>query len=168
MKPTLTFVLILFCSTYILAQLPETDSLSQSKITQLEFLVGSWEGQGWMFGQDRQRYEFEQTEEIAFKLDGTAILIEGLGKSSGKVIHNALAIVTYDKEKDHFNFQSYLANGRKGEFKAELIDGKFYWYPRENMRYVIEINDQGQWFETGEFDNQGNWFQFFEMTLNKK
>ena len=79
-----------------------------------------------MIGQDRQRHEFEQTEDIQFKLDGTILLIEGKGTSNGTIIHDALAIVSWDKENDKYNFRSYLVNGRKGEYKAELIDEKFY------------------------------------------
>jgi len=168
MKRILTIFIIKVISINISAQSVETDTLAQAKIAKLEFLVGQWEGRGWMLGQDRQKYEFNQTEDIQFKLDGTALLIEGKGMSNGNIIHDAMAIVTYDKQNDQYHFQSYLANGRNGNFKAELIDEKFYWYPRENMRYIIAINDDGQWLEKGEYNNQGNWFQFFEMTLGKK
>lgn len=150
------------------AQLVKTDSVAQLEISKLEFLVGEWQGSGWMMGQDRQRHEFDQTENIQFKLDNTLLLIEGLGTSQGQTIHNALAIVSFNTAENNYLFTSYLANGRKGEFKAELEDEKFTWFPRENTRYVIEINDAGQWFEVGEFNRQGNWYKFFEMTLNKK
>ena len=60
-----------------------------------------------------------------------------------------------------------LQNGQKGEFKGELIDGKFYWYPNENVRYVIWQNEKKQWYEKGEFKREGNWTQFFEMTLDQ-
>ncbi len=164
---TLLFLLTIL-TNIIYAQNGETDLVSQSNISQLDFMVGKWTGNGWMIGQDRQRHEFEQTEDIKFKLDGTVLLIEGKGTSNGTVIHHALAIVTWNKENDQYHFRSYLVNGRKGEYKAELIDGKFYWYPMDNMRYIIEINEQGQWYEKGEYNNQGNWSQFFEMTLKKE
>ncbi|CAN5383873.1 hypothetical protein BH23BAC1_BH23BAC1_05400 [soil metagenome] len=35
------------------------------------------------------------------------------------------------------------------------------------MRYIINLNDQGQWYEKGEIKRNGNWLQFFEMTLDK-
>jgi hypothetical protein len=162
-----SFLLIIICSNISLAQSVEPDSLSRAKISELAFLSGNWRGSGWMYGQDRQRYEFEQTEDIKFKLDSTILLIEGLGTSKGTTIHNALAVVSFNNESDNYSFNSYLANGRKGEFKAEIIDGKFYWYPMENMRYIIEIDDAGRWYEKGEYNNQGSWFQFFEMTLEK-
>lgn len=35
------------------------------------------------------------------------------------------------------------------------------------MRYIIGLNDKGQWYETGEFKKDDEWNHFFEMTLNK-
>jgi len=168
MKPIALITISLLFHSLSFGQSLETDKLSKEKITTLSFLVGEWKGTGWMYGQDRTRHEFEQTENIQFKLDSTTILIEGLGTSNGKIIHNALAIISYNKENDAYNFHSYLANGRKGEFKAELKGDKFYWYPMDNMRYLIEVNDQAQWHETGEYNREGNWYQFFEMTLEKR
>lgn len=168
---TLTLIFtaaLLFTASITNAQELETDKEAQKAISQLEFIVGNWAGTGWMMGRDGQKRTFDQTEKIKFKLDSTAILIEGLGKSNGKIIHNALAVVRYNKAEENFNFRSYLSNGRGGDFKAELIDGKFYWYPNDNMRYIIYLNDKGQWYETGEMKRENEWFQFFEMTLDKQ
>ena len=118
-------------------------------------------------GRDRTKSEFVQSEKIQFKLDSTVILIEGLGKSNGIITHNAMAIISFNKEDSNYIFQSYVQNGQKGEFKGELVDGKFYWYLNENMRYIIWINENEQWYETGEFNREGKWYQFFEMTLDR-
>lgn len=150
-----------------LSQNVDTDPVSKKYVSQLSSMVGSWEGEGWMMAADQKRHEFSQTEIIQFKLDSTAILIEGKGMENGKVIHNAMAIITYSGEHDQYDFQSFLQNGRQGSFEAELIDGVFYWYPMENIRYIIKINEQGQWFEIGEIKQGDNWYQFFEMTLKK-
>ena len=83
------------------------------------------------------------------------------------IIHNAMAIVSYNKKGANYTFQSYLQNGRKGEFKGELLDGKFYWYPSVNMRYIIELNEKDQWYEIGEIKRDEIWYQFFEMTLDR-
>ena len=157
---------LLFMSSSF-SQSVETDSISKSELSKLEFLVGNWNGNGWIMGRERTKSEFDQTEKIQFKLDSTVILIEGLGKSNGLVTHNAMAIISYNKKEENYTFQSYLQNGRKGEFKGELIGNKFYWYPNENMRYIIWINENGQWYETGEFNREGKWFQIFEMTLDR-
>ncbi len=167
-----TFLLLLV--TWIMipgsleAQNFETDHESQTEILKLGFLTGSWEGKGWMMGSDGQKHHFDQTEAVSFKLDSTAILIEGNGEADGRSIHNALAVVSFNKESKDYKFTSWLSSGRGGQFKGSLIGDKFYWYPNENMRYVISINDKGQWYETGEMKQDDKWFQFFEMTLDKK
>ncbi len=158
---------ILF-STVAQTQTPETDQKIKEEISKLAFITGEWTGEGWMMGQDGTKNSFTQTENLQFKIDSTALMIEGLGKTNGKVIHNALALVTYDKTANNFNFISFLSSGRNGSFKAELLEEKFYWYPSENIRYIIYINPKGQWYETGEMKRPDGWFQFFEMTLNKK
>lgn len=168
MKQALLFAIAMLGFQLSLAQDLETDPLSKSKISQLEFMVGDWKGSGWMMGRDGQKAEFDQTEKIRFKLDSTMVLIEGLGTSQGEVVHNALALLTYDKAEDKLVFRSYLQNGQSGEFPAELKDGKLYWFPNPNVRYIIGINENGQWFETGEFKRGENWSQFFEMILDKE
>jgi hypothetical protein len=160
------FCLLVSLSGY--GQAGETDKVAKSEVSKLSFITGEWKGSGWMTGQDRSRHSFIQTETIRFKLDSTAILIEGFGMSDEKVIHNALAIITYNKENNNYTFDSYLSTGLSGKFKAELTDGRLYWYPRENIRYIIYLNDKGQWYETGEMNRGGTWYQFFEMTLDKK
>lgn len=159
---------LLFAASTTYAQEIETDKEAQMAISKLEFIVGDWVGTGWMMGRDGQKHQFYQTENIRFKLDSTAVLIEGLGKDDGKTIHNAMAVVTYNKTDKNYNFRSYLSTGRGGDFKAELIDGKFYWYPNTNMRYIIYLNDKEQWYETGEMKRGNEWFQFFEMTLDRQ
>lgn len=165
----LTFpALMLLLTTTIFAQDIGTDQINKEVVSKLAFIVGDWKGEGWMMGQDGQKHAFVQTETIRFKIDSTAILIEGFGTNNGKAIHNALAILTYNKTDKNYTFHSYLANGREGKFKAELIDNKLYWYPMDTMRYIIFINEKGQWYETGEMNRGEQWFQFFEMTLNEQ
>jgi len=159
--------MIVFSINISFSQSSETDSLSKSKISELSFMVGNWEGTGWMAGREGKS-NFDQTEEIEFKLDSTAILIEGKGSANGKVVHNALAILTYNKAEDNYTFRSFLPSGQNAEFKAELIDKKLYWYPTESVRYIIWLNDNGQWYEKGEYKRGENWSQFFEMTLDRK
>src|SRR5690606_36304843 len=118
----------------VAAQNFKADHESQSQILKLDFLTGNWEGKGWMTGPDGQKHHFDQTETVSFKLDSTAILIEGQGETEGKSIHDALAVISFDKENKDYKFTSWLANGRGGQFKASLIDDKFYWYPNENMQ----------------------------------
>ena len=165
---------IILCLLFILvfgylgnAQAPSVDVELQKEMAKLDFMVGQWAGQGWSMGPDMQRHAFDQKENIQYKLDGTAILVEGIGTTNGQVIHNAMAVITYDKQKKHYLFRSYLFDGKSGEYKGELIDGKFHWYLNDGMRYIIHQNEQDQWYEIGEINRNGTWYPFFEMTLNK-
>jgi hypothetical protein len=167
MKTYLTIVLVFLISITGFTQTSETDSISKAKIKELDFMVGNWKGTGWMMGKNGKS-EFEQTERIEYKLDSTAILIEGKGMSNGKIIHNALAILTYNKSEDNYSFRSYLPSGMNAEFKAEIIENKLYWYPSDNVRYVIWKNEKEQWYEKGEYKTENSWNQFFEMTLDRE
>ena len=166
MKSVISFLILVALMSPAFPQSFETDPLSKSKIIQLGFLVGDWKGSGWRMGPEG-RATFDQTEKIRFKLDSTAILIEGKGRSNGRVVHNALAILTYNKSDESYSFRSYLQNGQNAEFKGELIGDKFYWYPTDQVRYIIWINEEGQWYEKGEFRRGDSWSQFLEMTLDK-
>ncbi|MBT8295200.1 MAG: hypothetical protein KJO51_02175 [Gramella sp.] len=168
MKTSFLFILVSFLNLQTsVAQSFETDTQAQNNIQKLEFLVGKWEGEGWRILQDGTKHTFSQSENVQFKLDSTALLIEGKGMANNKVIHNAMAIITSNKEPGKYEFQSFLQNGMKGSFKAEIKHETFYWYPNENVRYIIYINDKGEWYEKGEYNRQDNWVQFFEMTLTK-
>ncbi|WP_347175559.1 hypothetical protein [Polaribacter uvawellassae] len=167
MKFYLTITITLLISTLGFSQTSETDSISKAKIKKLDFMVGNWKGTGWMMGRNGKS-EFEQTERVEFKLDSTAVLIEGKGISKGKIVHNALAILTYDKTNNNYIFRSYLPSGMNAEFKAEIIENKLYWYPNDNVRYIIWQNEKGQWYETGEYKRENAWSQFFEMTLDRE
>ncbi|WP_425637078.1 hypothetical protein ACPUEN_16870 [Algoriphagus yeomjeoni] len=167
-KLTILILTLSVISSMVVAQNGEINKTSQAEVKKLSFLVGEWSGSGWMVGQDRVKHTFEQTEKIQFKLDSTAILIEGLGKSDGKIVHNALAIITSSGEENQYDFQSFLSSGQKGTFKSDLKEDVYYWYPAESVRYIIKINEKGQWFEIGEFNQGDTWYTFLEMTLEKK
>lgn len=168
MKTILFFAFAILFAGQSFSQSSETESTAKANISQLKFMVGDWKGTGWMMGRDGVKSEFDQKEKIQFKLDSTMVLIEGMGQANGKIVHNALALLTYNRDEDKLAFRSYMQNGQSGDFPAELIDGKLYWYPNPGVRYIIWINEKGQWYETGEFNRGENWTQFFEMTLDRE
>lgn len=145
----------------------DLNEAAQKKMSELSFLEGNWKGSGWMMGQDRQRMTFDSEETVQFKLSGTILEVEGVGKSEGKVVHHALAVISVAEGEGKFDFTSFLQSGEKGTYKAEMVDGKLYWYPVGQVRYIIQINEKGQWFEVGEYNAGDQWYKFFEMTLDK-
>ena len=158
---------LLLCQAVSFGQNSKTDVEAQKMLGNLSFIKGKWAGSGWMMTQNGKKEAFTQTEDISYQLDGTLLLILGHGKAEGETIHNALALVSYNKEKQQLVFRSYLANGTQGEYLAEFKKNSLWWYPNENMRYIITLNDKGQWQEIGEMNRSGSWNRFFEMTLDK-
>jgi hypothetical protein len=144
-----------------------TDSISKNAIKKLQFLTGNWEGEGWIMDPTGKKFSFQQTEVVQFKLDSTSVLMEGKGSANEQVRHHAMAVVRYDKNEKTYKINTYLANGHGGNFSAEQKNDEFHWYPSENMRYIIKINDR-KWVETGEMKRDGSWFQFFQMDLTKQ
>lgn len=167
MKNLVLFFAFLAFGLNASAQHADTDAEAKEQMSKLAFLVGDWKGNAWMMGRDGKRMDCTQTEDVEFKLDNTAILVEGKGVKDGKVVHDALAVITWNKDAQNYKFQSYLNSGRNGTFPAELKDGKLTWLLNETTRYVVHINDKGQWYETGETFREGKWMQFMEMTLEK-
>lgn len=160
------FLLVIMINK-LTAQNFQTDTISQQEIQKLEWLTGDWKGNGWFINPEGTKYQFSQTERVAFKLDSTALLVEGQGHAGGKIIHNAMAVVTFNQDTGNYSFQSFLQNGKKGSYDAELKEDSFYWYPAENVRYIIQIDKDGNWKETGEYQGENGWYQFFEMKLSK-
>lgn len=161
-------LLLLVVQGSLSAQDIHSDPSLKSKVQKLGFITGQWQGKGWILDPAGGKSYFEQTETVQFKIDSTALLIEGQGKTGAKITHNALAVITADQKSEDYSFRSFLSSGKGGTFRAELQGEKLYWYPNENMRYIIYLNDKGQWYETGEIKREGSWIQFFEMTLDKQ
>lgn len=154
---------------------PPTAQLEAMK--KLDFLVGSWEGGGWMEFVPGQRLEFQGRESVQKKLGGIGLLVEGFHTTvpapdrPAVPVHEALAFITYDEAAGDYRFDSHLATGRHSEARLQMQDGAAVWSmttPMGSMRYTIRLDDQGRWFEIGEMSRDGqSWRKFFEMTLGK-
>lgn len=166
-------ILFLLTATSILSQAqPKITEAHLEAIAKFGFLEGNWHGSGWMMVQGGKQVLFEQREKVQWKLDKSVLLIEGKGESEGEIIHNAMAVLSYDPENTAYSFRSYLANGLSGEYQVELTsDQQMVWhleFPGRTIRYTVTINEKGQWYEIGEFKTgEDSWYKFFEMTLDK-
>lgn len=172
------FFLLLFTSLFCHTLTAQTEAMEPAAaLEKLAFMTGKWEGTGWQMGQDRQRHTFRQTEDIYMTGAGEVMVIHGLGKTNDpetgeeKVIHNAVAMLTYNTREGHYDFNSYAVGRGGGNHIGKITgDNLFEWYletPNGQIRYTIGLNDKGQWHEIGEIAMGENWFQFFEMTLDK-
>ena len=160
-------------SSGVAQQMPDPTAKKEA-MAKLKMLEGKWEGSGWASAPDGSRSEFEQSEVIEEKLDGVALLIQGLGKdiNSKETVHNALALITYDDNDSTYVFQSHLATGLSTTAEGHFEGEKFIWgfdVPGGKVKYTILISDDSKWNEYGEFSRDENqWYKFLEMNLVKK
>lgn len=145
----------------------------QQNLDLLKPLAGQWEGSGWTRLPSGEKAEFNQTENIEFKLNGHVLLINGKGydASTGDLSFEALAILFKDTDGT-IRMSGHTLDGKHTMAKVELGEGKFsWWFEVPNggtVKYDIDFTDK-TWKEKGNYSPDGKqWYPFFEMTLNKK
>jgi len=145
---------------------------------ELDFLVGDWRGSGWMQMGPQMRIDFKSREIVERKLGGMIVAIEGIhegvppGSTDSVTVHHAFAVLSYDAQAKKYRFRSWLENGLAGDYEATVNAGTLEWGyedPRRGrIRYIIRLDDKGQWQETGDFSKDGTtWMPFFAMTLSR-
>ena len=147
------------------------------KMKALSFLVGEWEGEGWMQMGPQERKTAKATEKVVLKLSGRALLVEGLSQpqaaagGAAETAHEALAVITWDPKKSQYSMRAITAKAGAVDPKIEVGDKSIVWSFETtggSVRYTVKINEKGQWFEFGDFSRDGKeWNKFFEMTLTK-
>ena len=170
MKKILTIVLLF---TAYAAQAQDAAAERLEKMSHVNFLVGQWKGSGWMLIDGKKEY-FDQTENIVAKLEGGVIVVDGLGKvpQTGRIIHNAFAMLTYDVIKKQYRWTSSTTAGYLTDVVPEVTKEKFVWMlnsrPPSKIRYTVTL-DKGDWLEIGEQSNDDgkSWTQNFEMRLKR-
>ena len=164
-------LVILVCVHISQAQPANNTELKRAEMKKLDKMVGQWKGSGWI-QQGPTRETFTGAETVQSKLNGLAVLVEGkFANPEGKVIHQTLAVLSYDEAQKNYRFATYLANGNGGVQEFKIVGDHYEWgFQIPNfgtVRYTITTDDK-TWFEIGEFSRDGKtWTKNFEMKLDK-
>lgn len=177
-KIVVMFVLISAHSATLIAQ--PSPEVHKEKMKQFAFWEGRWQGEGSTQMGPGPAKKSTVDETLQFKLDGTVMLIEGIGKATDpqtnqmQVVHHAMAILSYDPANNQYKFQTYLKDGRSTPALLNIIEeNKYEWgfdVPNGKIKYLITIDPAKKtWNEIGQFsnDNGTTWMKFFEMNLRK-
>ncbi|MDA1029026.1 MAG: hypothetical protein O3B41_08250 [Bacteroidetes bacterium] len=171
---TLFFVLLLALPFAAEAQ-PKL-ATQQEAMRRLEFLIGTWEGEGWMQLGPGARVEFLGNEHVESMLDGSILKVKGTHFSkkdpSGKPVHDAFGIFSYNEPAGNYDFRAFLATGMNGSYSGHFENDAFIWgfeIAQGTVRYTVRLTEAGEWHEIGEFSPKGTtmWYQNFEMKLHK-
>ena len=148
-----------------------------SEMKKLDFLLGEWQGEGWIVMGPSGRHTVRQTEKIQAKAGGAIMLIEGLGVErigdKDVPVHQAFAVITYDNQAKRFKFRAWRAGGEEVATEPEVGERSLIWGFHDqtsgmHIKFTVKLNEKGQWFEIGEGSRDGqSWQKFFEMTLQK-
>lgn len=142
--------------------------------------IGEWRGEGSMRTGPGPAQKSSVHETIQAKLEGSVLLIEGIGKvvdetsKQENVVHHALAVLSFDQVTQQYKIQSYLKDGRSTLGWFTITGNNTFQWGFEGswgkMRYTITLDDTKKtWSEFGEYSRDGEtWMRNFEMLLTKQ
>jgi len=156
------------------SQQPATqDSTVHKAMAKALQLTGMWSGDGWIqMGKEKQT--FIQTENVVQKANGSVLIIDGIGvdATTKKTVHDAFAVMSYDRANQKYLMRAFLANGNYMDADIRFeADGTIIWGFKHpvagEIKYTIKVAN-GKWEEKGEMNRDGtNWVPFFQMNLVK-
>lgn len=176
MKTLLIILIAFFSVTLSQAQGTAPESLKQ-EMKKLGYMTGKWKGEATIRQQDGSVLKISQEEIIQYKLEGTVILIEGIGRNpevGDAIVFNALAIVSYNPNTKSFAFKSHVLDGNQTDAYFKIIkDYNFEWGfdtpNKAKIKYTIVLNPSAKtWVEKGEYSpDETTWYPFMDMNLIK-
>lgn len=166
-------LLAMIAATPAAAQPADTGAAAtfSERMTPLSALVGEWRGSGWILGPNGARTSFTSHESVTRRISGNALLVEGRHQNeAGALVHDAIAILTWDQRGGGYRMRTQLASGMGGDFPLEVRPGGFTWRidtPGGRIEYVAEFSGD-RWTERGrQIAPDGRTTDFFEMTLQR-
>lgn len=174
--PTLVLVLLLVPGLVAADASPAEPAVADpmAPMASMTDWVGTWKGEASIRmgpGDPMRADSLEVVESVA---GGDAILVRGLhhDRETGEVVHDAVALLSWDEKAGEYLFRTQVAGRGPGDFRGHMDGDDFVWGGPNGqggeMRYTIDIQGD-RWHEVGEFSTDGGetWRQFFEMTLQR-
>ena len=175
--PTLLLPLLLVIGSTLAAQAPKPPEPVAMK--PLAWIVGEWTGTGSMMTGPGTMSDASVHETATLHAGGHVLVLEGLGKAkvpgqAGEtVVHNAFATIWYDADAKAYRMRAFRATGHAVDAGITVADKRIVWGFRDpragQIRFTVNLTDDGKWHEVGENSQDGTtWNRFFEMTLSRK
>lgn len=155
------------------AQQGRPDKAAQIEaMKKLSFLTGKWEGEATVRMGPGEPRKLKQSEDVQYRLDGTILVVEGTGSdaATGDKVFNAFGVISYDEAAKGYKIRAYT-EGRIADSPLEVTDKGFKWFIVSGpyrINYAMNLNDKGEWVETGDAVVGERTFRTVEMTVRKK
>lgn len=179
MRPIIPTLAVLLLAAPAAAQ-PPADAAADAaaQMQRLAFLHGTWRGEAVTSMGPGREERASVLETAQPKLEGSVLLVEGLGwqgtqgAADYRVVHNALAVVSYDARRGGWAMRAYRGGGWV-DADVTVGDGEMVWAFDQpgvgRIRYTIRLNEEGRWHEVGDMSRDGQrWHRFFEMRLTRE
>jgi hypothetical protein len=140
----------------------------KSGIDQWERFIGNWKGVGWRLTEDGQKTEWHHAYNIQLKLDGRLLMLENTTTVNGEVHHKSLILAKYDEKAENFLLRVYSTLTPEGDYSGVFENGAFIYFMSKNLRFSMQVNENGEIYEKGEMKMDEQWIQVFEMISIKQ
>lgn len=155
-----------------------SESAQREAIRPLLWLVGDWEGEGWIRRGPGEPSTFTVHEHAEAALGDRLLVVEGIGRAAGeaedagRIVHHAFGVLSWDADRGDYRFSTYRADDTGVDARATVEEGVVTWgfeTPNGQVRYRFRQTPEDAWHEAGEFspDRGVTWIPFFEMTLHR-
>ena len=167
-------LILLFSLTFLgssaLSQHRPDTAAHRTAMVKLNFLVGKWRGEAVVTSTAGKPITLVQTEDVSYRLDGLILQIEGVGTdSSGQVVFNAFAIVSYDQSTGGYRIRAWNS-GNFVETELNVDDKGFRWGFQHHGLSVtnrMTVDSKGLWSETSEAAHTGRKVHSTQMLLSR-
>ena len=140
-------------------------------------LAGEWRGTSWAITATGRR-RIDSWEKVDSKLDGLALFVHGRHTSlekedSGRVVHEAVAMLYYDLAAKRLRLIPMTMDGRTVETDVTETEKGYIWgfaLPNNvgRVRYTVDLSQPDTWIETGEFSRDGTtWMPTLALNLKR-
>jgi hypothetical protein len=152
------------------------DTTQMSRATdEMAYLVGEWEGSGWVYDRTGTRNTFDLFESVQVGADGYALIVLGEGFSpegqgrNGRSTHNAAGFI--NSTPSGYVMRAVTGEGRSQDVALELTETGFDWQldigPAGHIRYSTSVQNN-IWTEDGYFcPTGGECRQTFHVRLER-
>lgn len=157
----LAAALTISCCLSLAAQQPVSTGVDAQReaMRKLSFLAGHWAGPVTIVRGPVEPLRLTQTEEVAYKLDGLVLFIEGKSTSAeGKVLFSALATIAYDDASHTYRLRAYN-DGHYIDTELSVPTNGFSWGFTAGPAHTVNImhlTGKGEWAEVSKVTIDGN------------
>jgi hypothetical protein len=185
MRLTWTVVVVVVGLVLLLAQ-PSSgwEPSVPAQMEQLGFLVGLWEGAGWVWAGPDERSSCDVTMDVEALLGGAVLVVQlrtasdTEGACRSLVQGEALRVINYDQWSKSYRVRSFMANGQNTDWEVEVDGGVLTcWYDdvrAGRTRFTLEQTPKGDLREFGDAKNaisppdEEHWMPHHEFVLKRR